>query len=616
MSAALGIMDRLKGEVLLGGSHILTQIEGLKEGLQYKTDGTFVSFDDHFIFIQGEIDKIPRIALKDEIPAQQGGRYENELLSALEEIQDQVEKWTIKATRFLGDLNSAKSDVSELSSAFESWYFIAAVELLSTTELKLPNQNIKALAISEFNRLMNRSNLSVDAIIEAVKIELKRLDSKRKMARQKFEMGREQVNAAWANKLPESLGHFPDAPRFDLLQSGVIEDEPEGIPAYVSRDGSVKSALTAVEIKAAGDKFIEQGTAALHAEFAPKEEDWAEKAQRERQATMTDEELFGRDGGYPDDAHEDGPDIFSPETTPLPTFCGVCNANQYDTPSGPNCPNGHGGAEELDAPRPLPTEGTKDGWGHSAEDATVEGLARDMNGMMDGTDRHQQVMATFEEQEQKALAVELLAVQIEEEKPIGVVKEITAEGEIVVEMKVDDALALVARSNPAAKANDFDDFDDADTPAPGPIDRVIAKNAARKAAATDEIKGTFKKTGTPQPVTVIEEATTLDLSKYEISSDPGGPDYTASTIVEVPETAKVVEITTKQEIEPEPTKRKAFDFDDFDVEEPVAVSAPEPAQTEPVKTDPEPSPVVAAVTPAATPRKSTQVFDFDDDELS
>jgi hypothetical protein len=230
--ASFNILQSLKGESLLGGSHILTQLGDLKSSLRYKTEGAFISFDDHFLFLQGKIEGIKRIALETNIPAKQANQYENELLSALEEILEDVQKWETKTIAFQGRLVRAKSDIDELAAAFESWYFLAAQDLLSRTEIKFPSTNIKSLATAEFNRLMDRSNISIDALVEAVKIELKRLDSKRKMARQKFEMGCKQVDAAWATRLPEGRG-YGNVPAFGVLKSGVVEndyDDPEDEP--------------------------------------------------------------------------------------------------------------------------------------------------------------------------------------------------------------------------------------------------------------------------------------------------------------------------------------------------------------------------------------------------
>jgi hypothetical protein len=242
------IMNLLKAESLLADSFVLTQVESFKNALNYRTDDNVVSFDDHFIFLQASIDKIQRIKLQDSVSKGTGAKYENELLSALEEIQDQVEKWTIKVIRFQGDIMRAKSDSDELRSAFESWYYLAALTVLQEAEIKLPAANIKSLASSEFSRLMNRTDVSLEALIEALKIEVKRLDGKRKMAKTKFDMGREQVNASWANVLPNALGISGTGPAFGVLSDGYEDDEDEvdgDEVAYVSKNGEVKSITSA-----------------------------------------------------------------------------------------------------------------------------------------------------------------------------------------------------------------------------------------------------------------------------------------------------------------------------------------------------------------------------------
>jgi hypothetical protein len=74
-------MDSLKAENLLRDSEILNMIERLKAGLRYKTDDTYVSFDDHFLTLQAQVDGIKRIQLADNVVPALGAVYENELLS-------------------------------------------------------------------------------------------------------------------------------------------------------------------------------------------------------------------------------------------------------------------------------------------------------------------------------------------------------------------------------------------------------------------------------------------------------------------------------------------------------------------------------------------------------
>jgi len=224
-------MNLLQAENLLKGSALLDQIAELRHSLNYDSDEKLESFDDHFLSLQKQVDGIKKIKLLNSIPARQGGMYENELISGLEEINDSIELLTIKLIRFQGDLLKAAGAVEDLRASFEAWYTLAAQEVLAAEKVKLPAKHIDTLASSEFNRLMGSKSQSLAAIHEAVKIELRRLEGKKKMAKQKFDMGREQVNAAWGNKLMSDNGKNANSPQFRLLadeeEPKTEEEEPE-----------------------------------------------------------------------------------------------------------------------------------------------------------------------------------------------------------------------------------------------------------------------------------------------------------------------------------------------------------------------------------------------------
>ena len=250
---SVSVLNGLQAESLLKDSSLFKDIEELKAKLLYKTGDSFISFHDYYSELQSGIDSIPGITLAKAIPQQQETRYQNELLIALEEIQDRVEKATIAALQYQALLLRVKADITDLCRTFESWYYVAALEFLKDAGIKLPAQNVKALGTSEFNRLIDRSNLSIDTLLEALKVELKRLDSKRKTAKLKFDLGREQANAAYAKLLPEYQGIDLDSPVFQLLEPEVEEPEDE-IPAFVSHTGEIvyppkrpAAALKAVE---------------------------------------------------------------------------------------------------------------------------------------------------------------------------------------------------------------------------------------------------------------------------------------------------------------------------------------------------------------------------------
>jgi predicted XRE-type DNA-binding protein len=260
MSKSISILNQLKAESLLGESDILKQIEELRDSMRYASTGDEVSFDDYFLFLQGDVDKISSIKLLDRIPSETESEYTNQLISLLESIQDDCERVEVRLIGFQGKVISAQSQVDELAVAFEAWFSLAATEVLQDAELKLAATQIRSIAKSEFNRLMDRSNLALATIIEALKVERSRVQNKKKMAQKKFELGKEQVNAAWTNKLPALLGINPNPPDLGLRSRPDFEpEEPEdSVPAFISKK-SMMGPMTNVPCLTACEPVITNG---------------------------------------------------------------------------------------------------------------------------------------------------------------------------------------------------------------------------------------------------------------------------------------------------------------------------------------------------------------------
>jgi hypothetical protein len=338
---ALSILNQLKAEVLLENSYILTLITDLKTNLRTVSNSEEVGFDDYFLRLQGEVDTVGSIKLLDRVPEGNEGRYTNTLISYLEQIQDDCERVEVRLVSFQGRIMSAASRVEELATAFEAWFFLAAVEVLTRHDLKLPNTQVRAIAAAEFSRLMEHSNVALGALVEALKVERTRVTGKKKMAQKKFELGKEQVNAAWGNKLPGILGISPAGPIEDVYSSGVVDDEEldEAIPSFVSNKSdhsfSDRENLTTLTQKTSDthefgfmepgdtDYTLDEAEAAPVAEVSPMEEP----------------------------ANESFYDAYAPpQVTDFPTnslLCPTCEEPQHVTPSGTTCINSHGGVEGI-----------------------------------------------------------------------------------------------------------------------------------------------------------------------------------------------------------------------------------------------------------------------------
>ncbi len=230
-------MNLLKAENLMSGSYILTQIAELKASVSLPSDGKKLNFDDYFDYLQKEIDAIPRIELLTRVPNEQESNYTVQLIEALDELQERVTLVQNKVVAFQTRLVEVETAVKEVSGAFDAWYTLAVHEYLGSTDLKLPVATIKALSASEFSRLMGGTVIAISTLQVALKAEVTRLEGKRKMAQKKFELGREQVNASWANQLPEMVG-ISSAPGSMRILKGarpVVEDDVEGPVSFVSK---------------------------------------------------------------------------------------------------------------------------------------------------------------------------------------------------------------------------------------------------------------------------------------------------------------------------------------------------------------------------------------------
>jgi hypothetical protein len=228
------ILHDLKAESLLGESQILAEIEALKSNFWFLTDGEKMSFGDYHDLLEKRIASVPRVALLPRIQKGEESAYTVELIEALDVVQEKSNHIYNKVISFQTYLADIERRMKEVQGSFEAWYTIAVNEYLGTVELKLPVATIKALASSEFSRLLGGMAADVTATQTSAKVLLTQLDAKKKMARQKFEMGQQQANSSWATNLPESLGITTQPGRLGLLQDDDAEEEDDLNVPYVS----------------------------------------------------------------------------------------------------------------------------------------------------------------------------------------------------------------------------------------------------------------------------------------------------------------------------------------------------------------------------------------------
>jgi hypothetical protein len=227
----------LKAETLLAGSYVLSQIETLRNSLRYRTNGDTISFDDYYLKLQKEIDDIPRLELKNDVPTGTENQYILQLIKGLESVQDEADRIVAKIIHYQSKLRNAVSRIQRLSASFNAWYTLAAGEALEQNSTKFPSNQLKDLAASEFSRLMEDSDEEMSALLEAVKVQTEQIKLFKKTQQNKFELGKDQANASWTSGLP-NFGEAPD--RSDQLVARQFEEEPdEDIPDFISKNPQV-----------------------------------------------------------------------------------------------------------------------------------------------------------------------------------------------------------------------------------------------------------------------------------------------------------------------------------------------------------------------------------------
>ncbi len=241
MSDTLSITTALKAETLLSDSHILKQIENLRTSLRYKTDHTYVSFDDMFLSLESQIDDLPKLKLAPAVPTGTENQYIVQLITSLEQVLDDCDRVGQKVIHYEAKLKDAAVQIKSAGTAFGVWYTLAAADLLTLKYggLIIPLGQLKELAKTEFNRLMENSETQVNSLISAVKATTDRLKLHKKTQQDKFNLGKDQANASWTSSFPAFGNTVSESDATQLVDRGEEEveevvEEIEEAPAFVN----------------------------------------------------------------------------------------------------------------------------------------------------------------------------------------------------------------------------------------------------------------------------------------------------------------------------------------------------------------------------------------------
>lgn len=225
-----GIIASLKAEVLMKDSQLFGQIETLRASISYVTDGEKSSFDDYFKKLVGEVDSIPKLVLSDDVAPGAETTYTIQLTQETERIVDECDRLYRRLNQFEGKLRDAERSVNNQKAEFVAWYMLSAGLVLKDLESKLPQTKLADLAEAEFSRLIGGLDVVLTSLLDAVKIETKRVDQHKASQKEKYNLGKDQANASWTSSLPAFGNSFSED---QGNVSGVQEMDDEDVPAPV-----------------------------------------------------------------------------------------------------------------------------------------------------------------------------------------------------------------------------------------------------------------------------------------------------------------------------------------------------------------------------------------------
>jgi uncharacterized protein YqgV (UPF0045/DUF77 family) len=228
------IIDAFQADLLLANSHILTEITNLKDGLCYDTSSERISFEEYHIRLRKIADRLPRISLLNAVPPGTQSNYSIQLVTAMEKIQDDCESILDKVIQFKAKLETAQGRIKTLSASFCAWYVLAASEVIAKYKVKFSPAQVKTLAEAEYSRLLDGADNAIIMMMSDMKAVEEKIELHKKCQKEKFELGKDQINQTLMNTLPANGNTLPGDRADQLLEIPELEEDDEPAP-YVSK---------------------------------------------------------------------------------------------------------------------------------------------------------------------------------------------------------------------------------------------------------------------------------------------------------------------------------------------------------------------------------------------
>jgi hypothetical protein len=233
------LLETLRADGLLRGSHVLGSIEELVRSLSYASEGGAVSYEDMYARLAQEVDGLPKLSLDLDISPGTESRYSIQLAQGMEQVVDRCDQTFRKIILFESRVKDAASRLKKVHGEFGAWYCLAASERLAQAEARLPSLQVKQLSDSEFSRLSGGLDVAMDSLLNAVKALKAEIMEHKKAQMAKYNMGKDQVNASWTSHMPVfgSNGDITTEDPGRLLEE---EEEEEGPPLGSPPDDGIR----------------------------------------------------------------------------------------------------------------------------------------------------------------------------------------------------------------------------------------------------------------------------------------------------------------------------------------------------------------------------------------
>ena len=223
-SESLSILRSLHAEELLDTWAVFRRLKAIPEEMVYRG----LPLMEYFEKLQCEINAIGYMQLRAAVTIAEVPTYQIELAGGYERILDGLNRCQIDASAMLGRCKTLRANATNLKGPFAVLWTIGATDIIKGTALgSLGAKTLEALANAEYTDVLDESDVELDAMIEALNLTIASLKMFRRLASDKYNIGRDQINAALSE--------------LSNQDQGILDRES---PAHVQKQG--QSALSAI----------------------------------------------------------------------------------------------------------------------------------------------------------------------------------------------------------------------------------------------------------------------------------------------------------------------------------------------------------------------------------